>query len=74
MVTECAEAGYCEARKELKRRICLAKEKCCAELVRTVDDDSWGKPYKVVLRKLQRPPATALMESRTVRDLVAVRS
>lgn len=70
--TECAEAGYREARKELKCRIRSVKAKCWAELVRIVDDDPWGKPYKVVLKKLQGPPATASMEPRTVRDIAAV--
>jgi len=67
-----AERAYREARKELKHRIREAKAKCWAELVKTVDDDPWGKPYKVVLKKLRGPPATATMEPQTVRDIAAV--
>lgn len=67
-----AEAEYREARKVLKRCIREAKAKCWAELVKSVDDDPWGKPYKVVLKKLRGPPATATMEPRTVRDIAAV--
>jgi len=67
-----AEAEYREARKVLKRCIREAKAKCWAELVRNVDDDPWGKPYKVVLKKLRGPPATATMEPRTIRNIAAV--
>lgn len=67
-----AEAEYREARKALKHRIREAKAKCWAELVKSVDDDPWGKPYKVVLKKLRGPPATATMEPRTIRNIAAV--
>jgi len=50
-----AEQIYREARKELKHRIREAKARCWAELVKTVDDDPWGKHYKVVLKKLRGP-------------------
>ena len=67
-----AEAEYREARKVLKHCIREAKAKCWAELVKSVDDDPWGKPYKVVLKKLRGPSATATMEPRTIRDIAAV--
>lgn len=67
-----AEAEYREARKVLKHLIREAKAKCWDELVKCVDDDPWGKPYKVVLKKLRGPPATATMEPRTIRNIAAV--
>lgn len=72
VTTASAEAEYREARKALKRCIREAKAKCWAELVKSVDDDPWGKPYKVVLKKLRGPPATATMEPRTIRNIAAV--
>jgi len=66
------ERDYREARKELKHRIRNAKAKFWAELVKTVDDDPWRKPYKVGMKKLRGPPATEVMEPRTIRDIAAV--
>lgn len=65
-----AERVYLEAQKELKPRIRKAKAK--AELVKTVDYDPWGKPYKVVMKKLRRPPATTTMEPQTVRNIAVI--
>jgi len=61
---------YREAQKELRHWICEVKSKCCTVLDKTVDDNLWGKPYKVVTRKLRGPPAT--IEPQTVRDIAAV--
>lgn len=66
-----AEDDYRAARKELKHRIRESKAKCWAELVRSVDDDPWGKPYKVVLKKIRGPPVTAAMEPQEIRDIAA---
>jgi len=41
-------------RKSLAKAIKEAKEKSWAELIAMVDDDPWGKPYKVVMKRLRR--------------------
>jgi hypothetical protein len=41
-------------------------------LVKSVDDEPWGKPYKVVMKKLRGPSATAPMEPRQIRTIAAV--
>jgi len=41
-------------RKSLAKAIKEAKEKSWAELIATVDGDPWGKPYKVVMKRLRR--------------------
>lgn len=40
-------------RKSLATAIKAAKEKCWADLIAMVDADVWGKPYKVVMRRLK---------------------
>lgn len=48
------EQKWNESRKLLATKIKLAKEKCWADLIATVDGDPWGKPYKIVMKRLRR--------------------
>lgn len=48
------EKGYRTAKKALKTEIKKAKEEAWRELVQSVEDDPWGKPYRLVLGKLRR--------------------
>jgi len=41
-------------KKALRTEIAKSKERAWKELLETVENDVWGKPYKLVLRKLQR--------------------
>ncbi|KAE9528675.1 hypothetical protein AGLY_012250 [Aphis glycines] len=41
-------------RKQLALAIKDAKEKCWSDLIATVDNDPWGKPYKIVTKRLRR--------------------
>lgn len=43
-----------EIRKSLSVAIKVAKEKAWASLVASVDNDIWGKPYKTVMKRLNR--------------------
>lgn len=61
------EKDYRITRKILKYRIRQLKEKCWVDLVRSVDDNPWGKLYRIVLNKFYRPQAMAAMEPRVVR-------
>lgn len=48
-------------RKSLAIVIKEAKEKAWTVLITTVDSDPWGKPYKMVMKRLRRPrPITEL--------------
>jgi len=51
--------AYLERWKELRRSLAtaikFAKEKCWSDLIAAVDNDPWGKPYKIVMRRLRRP-------------------
>lgn len=58
------------ARKRLNTLIRRSKEKCWADLTKMVDDDPWGKPYKVVMRKLQGPPAVNRLEHQVLAEVV----
>lgn len=58
-----------EARKKLKIAIRLSKKRCWNELIASVDRDPWGRPYKVVMRKLQGAPPTANMEIGIIREV-----
>lgn len=51
---------YVERRQKLQRAIRIAKARAWEELVETVERDPWGRPYKMVRKKLSSggPPAT----------------
>jgi hypothetical protein len=59
-----------EARKRLNYAIRRKKEKCWADLTKLVEDDPWGKPYKIVMRKLQGPPALNRVEPATLAGVI----
>jgi hypothetical protein len=65
-------AIYKEARKGLKYAIAQSKSRCWNELLATIDSDPWGKPYKLVARKLQGPSPTSKMECESVRRITDV--
>lgn len=50
----CSELDYRIARAKLRDAIKAAKARSWDELVRTVDENPWGLPYKLVLGKLRR--------------------
>ncbi|XP_020285269.1 uncharacterized protein LOC109855432 [Pseudomyrmex gracilis] len=54
--------GYCNAKKALAAAIRRAKSQVWEELFGTLDRDPWGRPYKIVIRRL-RPWAPLLAES-----------
>ncbi|KAK9296748.1 hypothetical protein QLX08_009361 [Tetragonisca angustula] len=43
---------YREKSRELKNAITEAKEKAWKELMKTLDQDPWGKPYRAVMKKI----------------------
>lgn len=47
------ESKYKEARAKLNKAIKNSKRKCEDELRDKVDEDPWGKPYKVVMKKFR---------------------
>jgi len=51
-----------KARKELRKAVRTAKKKTWTELITTIDEDSWGKLYKIVLRRL-RPFTPSVCET-----------
>jgi len=63
---------YKEARKGLKNAIAQSKTRSWNELLATIDCDPWGKPYKLVARKLQGSSPTSMMECESVRRITDV--
>lgn len=59
------------AKRELKKAIRRSKAEGWKELVRTVDEDPFGKPYKVVMKKLCGPPAISRMENETLQHITS---
>lgn len=57
-----ALAAYKEIRKSLRTAIKKAKAVAWEELLQTLEEDPWGRPYKLVLNKL-RPAAPPLTET-----------
>jgi hypothetical protein len=55
----CCYEGYREKRRALQQQIQNAKARSWMELVESVESDPWGRPYRLVTKKL-RPPAPAL--------------
>ncbi|CAI6363639.1 unnamed protein product [Macrosiphum euphorbiae] len=60
-----------EAKRQLKIAILQSKKKCWKELISAVDGDPFGKPYKLVMRKLRGPPAIASMEMPTLQNVIS---
>lgn len=47
------EEAFKQARAKLTKEIKCSKRKCWSNLVEEVDNDPWGRPYKVVMTKLK---------------------
>lgn len=62
---------FVEAKRRLKHAISRSKKACWGELIASVDQDPFGKPYRMVMRKLRGPPATATMEPETLKTVVS---
>lgn len=63
-------SAYKEAKHLLKIAIKESKKACWQELIGMVEDDPFGKPYKVVMRKLRGPPALSSLEPQTLLTVV----
>lgn len=64
--------AYTDKKKELQRAIRMAKAKAWDELVETVENDPWGRPYKLVRKKLAKggPPTTERLQPAFLRRVV----
>jgi len=69
---ETASRAYKEARKALRIAIVRSKAACWRQLIPLVDEDVWGKPYKLDTRKLQGPPVTSNMKTESVMRITDV--
>jgi len=49
---QAARTEYTAAKSNLRRKIGKAKAKCWSDLCDQVDADPWGRPFKLVMRKL----------------------
>ncbi|XP_032690054.1 uncharacterized protein LOC116853210 [Odontomachus brunneus] len=59
-----AEGAYHEKRGALKAAIFTAKARAWDDLISTIDRNSWGRPYHIVIRRLCNwaPPRTASLD------------
>ena len=66
-------ATYREAKKALQHAIAVAKERSREELLETLDEDPWGRPYRMVRKKLRpwAPPLTESLQPELVDRVVA---
>ncbi|XP_025261901.1 uncharacterized protein LOC112637121 [Camponotus floridanus] len=66
-------AAYREAKKVLQRAIKRAKDKAWAELLETLNEDPWGRPYLIIRKKLKSggPRITESLHSQVLEDVVA---
>ncbi|XP_015375188.1 PREDICTED: uncharacterized protein LOC107169818 [Diuraphis noxia] len=68
---ERTKSDFVVAKRRLKHAISRSKKACWSELIASVDQDPFGKPYKMVMRKLRGPPATATMEPEMLKTVVS---
>jgi len=59
------ERNFKHAKKELRLLIRKAKAQAWQDLIKTIDDDPWGIPYRIVMNKLRRtsPRLTEMFDS-----------
>lgn len=71
-VTEQRYEEYREARKALRYAIAGAKARAWEELLLTLEEDPWGRPYKIVLSKLRpwAPPRTETLDPQFLDSVV----
>ncbi|CAB0039191.1 unnamed protein product [Trichogramma brassicae] len=68
---ETHSANYASARRLLRVAIKTSKRRCWRQLCDEVDNDVWGKPYKVVMSRLGCPQAKQPSSPLLVRGAVA---
>ncbi|KMQ85399.1 reverse transcriptase [Lasius niger] len=63
---------YKQKRKELKMEINRLKSEAWQDLLNTLDEDPWGLPYKLVLKKLRKasPSLTETLDPGILSDLL----
>jgi len=64
--------GYREARKSLRTAIKRSKAKAWEELLQTLEEDPWGRPYNIVTNKLKpaAPPITETLDPEFVEEVI----
>lgn len=64
------EKEYREAKKELRFMIAKAKNTAWKALIKTIDEDPWGLPYRIVMNKLRRntPTLTEMLDKNILED------
>lgn len=67
-----AMEGYREARRSLRTAIKSSKAKAWEELLQSLEEDPWGRPYKIVLNKLRpaAPPITETLDPEFVKEII----
>jgi len=67
-----AAEEYRGAMKALRRVIAAAKAKAWEELLLTLEEDPWGRPYQIVRNKLRRwaPPHTEALEASVLEQVL----
>ncbi|XP_011150758.1 uncharacterized protein LOC105189990 [Harpegnathos saltator] len=65
-VTLVARTEFCMAARALRKAIGAARREGWDNLLRSLDADPWGRPYKVVMKKLRpwTPPLTETLDPR----------
>jgi len=59
-----------ETKRQLKRAIAISKKNHWNNLIKTIDSDPFGKPYKIVMRKLQGPTIGNSMEPQMLQNII----
>lgn len=64
------EEEYREVKKELRGMIAKAKSTAWKALIKTIDEDPWGLPYRIVMSKLRRntPTLSEMLDKDVLED------
>lgn len=69
-LTENAHDDYRDARRNLRNAIKASKSQSWSNLCKEVDDNPWGRPYKIVMGKLKGATASRSMDPTTLDSVV----
>lgn len=64
------EIEYRKSRKRVVKEIYRAKEEVWRELLREIDEDQWGRPYKIIMNRLRSMGLTETLDEKSLERLI----
>lgn len=70
-IDESVQTEYREARRELRRAINASKANCWQEVIDEIEENPWGRGYKIVCKKLKKPGGQELLDEGKMERIVS---